>query len=93
MFLVANASSVLFIISHVFAHVMASGVTLVCASESLGNLVEFGPLPFVAVLVMPDPMLLLVSGNGVDSCFLRKGSTKSTLVPVIFYFLSGIVFS
>ena len=34
-FLVANASSVLFIISQVFAHVMASGVILVCALESL----------------------------------------------------------
>ena len=41
-FLLANASSVLFIISQVFAHVMASGVTLVFVLESLGILAEFG---------------------------------------------------
>ena len=40
-FLVSNASSVLFIISQVLAHVMASGVTLVCVHESPGAFVEF----------------------------------------------------
>ena len=59
-FFVANASCVFFIISQVFAHVMASSVTLVCAPESLGILVEFGTPPFMAVLIIPDPVLLLI---------------------------------
>ena len=65
----ANASSVVFIISQVLAHVMASGVILVCVLETLGILVEFEASPLVAVLVIPDPMLLSIRGNGVDSCF------------------------
>ena len=69
-FLVANASNVLFIISQVFAHVMASGVTLVWASDFLGILVEFDSRPVAAVPVILDHMLFVIRGNGVDSCFL-----------------------
>ena len=38
-------------------------------------------------------MLLLIRGYGVDSCFLRCGSRKSTLVPGCFYVFSATVFS
>ena len=55
-FLVANASSVLFIISQVCAQVMASNVTPECALDSLGILVELDAPPFVAVLVIPVPV-------------------------------------
>ena len=49
--LVANASSVLFIISQVFAYVMASGATLEFAFDSLGTLVEFDvPLLLLSLL-------------------------------------------
>ena len=51
LFIVANASRVLFISSQVFAHVMASGVILVCAPE----LVEFDPpplYPFLSSLIL-----------------------------------------
>ena len=70
-FLVANVSSVLFIISQMFAYVIASGVIPVYALESLGILVEFDTPPFVAVFFIPDPMLLCIRGNGVDSCFIH----------------------
>ena len=59
-FLVANASSVLFIISQLFVQFMASGATLECALVSLCILVEFYTPPFVAVSVNPDPMLLWI---------------------------------
>ena len=49
-FLVANTSSVLFIISQVLAHVMASGPTLVFVVESPGPFVEFEVPPFIIVL-------------------------------------------
>ena len=39
-FLEANASSVPFIISQVFAHVMACGATLVCTFDSFWTLVS-----------------------------------------------------
>ena len=52
-----------------------------CALVSPGVLVEFEAPPFIAVLVTLEPMLLSIRGNGVDSLFLRYGSTKSTLVP------------
>ena len=80
-FLVANASIVLFIIYQVFSHVMGSGGTPVCALESPGVLVELEAPPFIAVLVPPDPMLLAIRCNGVDSRFFRRGSTKLLLVP------------
>ena len=81
-FLVANGSSVQFIISqvlHMSWHL--AGGTPVCASVSPGVLVEFEAPPFISVLDTPEPMLLSIRGNGVDSLFLRCGSTKSTLVP------------
>ena len=58
-FLVANASSVLFIISQVLAHIMASGATLVCVLESPGAFVEFEVPTFIMVL---DPLRSLQSG-------------------------------
>ena len=50
MFLVANAYSVLFIISQVLAYVMASGPTLVLVVESPGPFVEFEVPPFIIIL-------------------------------------------
>ena len=44
-FLVANASSVLFIICQVLAHVMTSGGTPTCVLESSGVVVEFEATP------------------------------------------------
>ena len=61
-FLVANASSVLFIISQVLAHVMASGATLACVLDSPGAFVEFEVPPFIMVL---DPLLLCSLQSGV----------------------------
>ena len=46
-----------------------------------GVLVEFEAPPFMAVLFTPEFMLFSTHGNGVDSLFLRCGSTKLTLVP------------
>ena len=80
-FLVPNASSLLFIIYQVLAHVKAYGGTPVCVFVSSGVLVEFEAPPFIAVLVTPEPMLLSIRGNGVESLFLRCGLTKSPLVP------------
>ena len=50
--LVVNASSVLFIISQVFAYVMASGVTLACALN------EVDVLPLVDDFTVSGPMML-----------------------------------
>ena len=80
-FLVANASSVLFIISQVLAHVMASGVTFVCVLVSPGKFVEFEVPPFIVVLDPITPIIFAIRGNGVDSRLFRCGFTKSTLVP------------
>ena len=80
-FLVANASSVLFIISPVLAHVMASGATLVCVLESPGAFVVFEVPRFIMVMDPPALMLVTIRGNGVDSRLFRCGSMKSTLVP------------
>ena len=80
-FLVANASSALFIISQVLAHVTASGATLVFELESPGAHVEFAVLPFMMVLGPPAPVLVAIRGNGVDSRLFPCGSMKSTLVP------------
>ena len=67
-FLVANASSVLFIIYQVLAHVMVSGPTLVPVVKSTGPLVEFEVPPFIIVLPPPPaPALAALRGNGVDS--------------------------
>ena len=52
MLLVVNASSVLFIISQVFAYVMASGVTLACAVN------EVDVLPLVDDFTVSGPMML-----------------------------------
>ena len=79
-FLVANASSVLFIIYQVCAQVMASSVTPECALDSLGILVEFATPPFVAVLVIP------VSVFCVEV-------PQNPPVPVCFSFLTDTVFS
>ena len=79
-FIVAKASSVLFIISQLVAHVMASVATLVCVLESPGAFVEF-EVPFIMVLEPPAPMLVAIRGNSVDSRLFRCGSVKSTLVP------------
>ena len=54
-FFVANASSVLFIISQVLAHVMASGATLVLVLESSRAFVVFEVLIFLMVLDPPPP--------------------------------------
>ena len=51
-----------------------------CVLESPGIIVEFEAPPFTAVLVIPDPILLSIRGNGMESRFLRCGSAKSTLV-------------
>ena len=80
-FLVANASSVLYIISQVLVHVMASGATSVFVLESPGTFVEFEVPPFMMVLDPPVPILAALRGNGVDSRLFRCGSIKSTLVP------------
>ena len=71
-FLVANASIILFIISQIFAPVMESGVTLVCAPQTLGVLVEFGIPLFFRHFVIADTNLLRIWGNGVDSCLLLE---------------------
>ena len=80
-FLVANASSVLFIISQVLAHVMASGATLVFVLESSGVFVVFEVPPFMMVLDPPAHELVAIRGNAVDSRLFRCGSMKSSLVP------------
>ena len=80
-FLVAIASSVLFIISQVLAHVMASGATLVFVLESPGTFVVFEIPPFMMVLDPPVPILAALRGNGVDSHLFPCGSIKLTLVP------------
>ena len=82
-FLVANASSVLFISSQVLAHVMASGFKPVRDPETSFVLVEFETPIFMAVLIPPDAMVLSIRANGVDSHFFRCGLT--TLVPDGFF--------
>ena len=79
-FLVANASRVMFIISQVLAHVMASGCLTVFDPESSVVLAVFETPNFIAVHIPPDAIVLSVCTNGVDSRFFRCGSTKSTLV-------------
>ena len=74
-FLVANASSVLFIISHVLPYVMASGSTTACNPESSDFLVEFESPSFIRAIVSPDAIVLSIRANGVGSRFLRCGST------------------
>ena len=64
-----------------------------CALESLDILVVFQAPTLVTRLVIPGLMFLSIRGNGVDSCFLRYSSTKSTLVPGCFSALSATVFS
>ena len=87
-FLVANASNILFIISQVLAHVMASGPTFLFVVDSpwttrriccstLHNCLAPSPPPG-AVLAASR-----VNGNGVDSRLFRCGSTKSTLLPCV----------
>ena len=56
--LVANSSSVLFIISQVFVHVMPSGVAFECVFDSLCFLVEAHVLPFVDDLTVSDSVML-----------------------------------
>ena len=80
-FLVANASSVLFIVSQVLAHVMASGATWVFVLETSGAFVVFEDPPFMVVLEPSVPMLAAIRGNGVDSRLFRCCSMESTLVP------------
>ena len=63
--LVANGLSVRFIISQVFAHVMASGATLVCVFNSLGTLVEIESPPFIAVC--GSEVLLLSQDSSVKT--------------------------
>ena len=65
MSLVANSLSVRFIISQVFAHVMASGATLVCIFNSLGTLVEIDAPPFIAVC--GSEVLLLSQDSSVKT--------------------------
>ena len=52
-FLEANASSVPFIISLVFAHVMASGATLACKFDSFGTVIDFLAPPFLLSFFCP----------------------------------------
>ena len=59
-FLVANASSVLFIICQVFAHVMVSCATLAFMFNYLGTLVDIDTPPFVAVFTVSNPMILCI---------------------------------
>ena len=66
-FLVVNASNVLFIISQVLAHVMASGPALLLVMEFPG--------PFVVVEV---PLLIIVLAP-LDRCSLRPGVTVMLL--------------
>ena len=80
-FLVANASSVLFIIDKMLAHIMASGAILVFVLEPSVAFVVFDVPPFMMVLDLPVPTLVAIRGNGVESRFFRCGSMKSTLVP------------
>ena len=61
-FLVGNASSVLFIISQVLANVMASGARLVFVLETPGTFVEFVVPHFMMVL---DPLSLYSLHYGV----------------------------
>ena len=68
-FLVENDTSVLFIISQVVAHIMASGCTLVCDPESSDSIVEFEVSTFMVVLVSLDAMLLSIRVHGVHSRF------------------------
>ena len=84
-FLVAKASKVLFIISQVLAHVMASGPALLLAVESPGPLVVFDVPFFIIVLAAVDAMLTAsrVKGNGVDCRLFLCGSTKSTQLPCV----------
>ena len=64
-----------------FAHIMASDVTLACAFDSLGALIEVDVLPLVDDFTVSDPKMLCT--YGVDSCFLRRFfSAKSTLSQV-----------
>ena len=67
-FLVAKASRVLFIISQVFAHVIASGPALLLAVESPGPVVVLDIPFFMIVLAAVGAMLTVsrVKGNGVD---------------------------
>ena len=58
--LVANASSVLFIISQLFTHLMASGATLAYAFDSLGALVEVDVLLLVDDFTVSGPMIILI---------------------------------
>ena len=84
-FLVAKASRVLFIISQVFAHVIASGPALLLAVESPGPVVVLDIPFFMIVLAAVGAMLTVsrVEGNGVDCRLFLCGSTKSTLVPCV----------
>ena len=59
-FLVANCSNVLIIISQVFAYVMASGDTRVCTFDSPGGPVEFAAPPFNDVFIVSDTMILWI---------------------------------
>ena len=68
-FLVANASNVLFIISQVLAHVVASCPTLLLVVESPGPLVVFQVPLFIIVLA---PLVL---------CSLHPGVTVTLLTP------------
>ena len=76
LFLVANASNVLFIVSQVLAYVMASGPTLLLVVKSPGPFVVFEVPLFIIVLPPPPPW-------SYDSRLFRCGSTKSTLLPCV----------
>ena len=68
-------------LSQELAHVMASGCTPVFSPESSVVLAVIETPVFMAVLIASGVRVLSVRANGVDSCFFRCGSAKSTLVP------------
>ena len=57
------------------------GLPPACVLVSSGILVQCEAPPFIADRVPPDAMVLSIRGNGVDFCFFRCVSTKSTLNP------------
>ena len=77
-FLVANASNVLFIISHVLNHVMASGPTLLLVVESPGPFVVF-EVPLFMIVLPPPPLLLCSLHPGVMVTVLTTAC--SVVVP------------